>query len=94
MTVTIDTAAIRWEGVIYTLPRPSRHSDLLRHFSKIFPDRRPVFPGGEQGFLTSEPGSRFVNRREAMEIAKAAGQLAARGIDPVTTRELFTEDLW
>lgn len=94
MTIEIDSAAIKWEGVIYTLPRPNRHSDLLRHFAKMFPDRRPVFPGGEQGFLTNELTPRFVNRRDALLIARDAGQLRVRGLEPSTSRELFTEDLW
>ena len=43
----------------------------------------------KQGFLTNE--GRFVNRIEAFNIAKAAGQIIHK--DDLTN-ELYTEDMW
>lgn len=42
-----------------------------------------------QGFLTSK--GRFVNREEALEIARAAGQV---GDDAGYKKQLFSEDLY
>ena len=44
-----------------------------------------------QGFLTSE--NRFVDRKEAMTIQKAAGKLNTKG-QPLDGQILFSEDLY
>lgn len=66
--------------VTVTLPWPARHHSILWGFGRVQPD--------DQGFLTS--AGRFVGRREAAEIAKAAGQVEKLIAEP----DLYSEDLW
>lgn len=80
---TIERAAIRHCGEVYSLPRPARHHDVAHWLSGR------GARGGVQGFVTSK--GRFVGRREAMRIAEKAGQL--RG-EPYVIGELFSEDVW
>lgn len=83
---TIVAAAIKQDGMVCSVPRPGRHSCVIRAMDTAG-IRIPIV--GEQGFLTSD--GLFVDRRRALKIAAAAGQLT-------TTRErayeLFSEDLW
>lgn len=89
---TIEVAAILYEGTVYSLPRPGRHCDVIRHIWEKLGDK----PGEErhirgetQGFVTST--GRFVRREPAMRIAKAAKQLTEGKFQPCA---LFSEDLW
>jgi hypothetical protein len=86
-TETIVAAAMIYKGNLATLPPPNRHSDIIHAIGIKVPETEwPI--SGLGGFLTSS--QRFVDRREAMRIAKAAGQAtAANEADP-----LYTEDLW
>lgn len=87
---TIERAAIRDDaGVVYSVPRPGRHHDVINHMLDI--DDAGFIPPvtGEQGFTTST--GRFVGREEAMQIAQAAGQLIA---EPHVPDMLFSEDVW
>lgn len=69
--------------VIVSAPPPARHHNLFIAYDRLgAPD--------ESGFITSN--GRFVDRREAWEIATAAGQ-------PIIPRDgqgglLYSEDLW
>ena len=75
--------------VVYSLPLPARHHDVIRYMcEEMFFDR----VGGDftQGFLAS-PDGRFVDRKEALVIAKEANQLI-RKTPPEDI--LFSEDLW
>lgn len=84
---TIDTAAIKWNGRVWSVPRPGRHCDVFR---AIWAEMGEVeVLGGTQGFVTST--GRFTDRKEGMNIAKAAGQLERGKFQPNT---LFSEDLW
>lgn len=108
MTETIIAAAIRvvtpedyrkqmWRGkpmypeklIVFEMP-PARHHSMLH------PMAEQGFRGNhqdDQGFITST--GRYVNRKDAMEIAVAAGQ-----VDPNNRKsgsdsgDLFSEDLW
>lgn len=82
----IIAAAIKDGAVICTLPRPSRHHDIIKAMVK---SGRPTPIDGAQGFLTSE--GNFLNRADAMTVARDAGQVK-RGQE--TKRELFSEDVW
>lgn len=92
----IETAAIKLSDVVWTVPRPGRHHDVIAYIIRECPWMTHV--GGTQGFVTSE--SRFVEREEARRIATKAGQLIAsdkddKGIPIVREhRELFSEDVW
>lgn len=72
-------------GVIYSLPAPARHGEVL--FS--MPHSGEGVPPECQGFLTS--AGRFVNRVEAATIAYKAKQLKGALIAPPG---LYSEDLW
>lgn len=84
---TIEGAAIRHAGKIYSLPRPARHHDVIARV-------RGLGLGGPvsahaQGFVTDR--GRFVDRREACTIARLAGQIVEKhGPRDV----LFSEDVW
>lgn len=84
--MTIERVAIVHNGIIYSLPRPNRHHDVIR---LIHNETGAMNIRGEQGFITSD--SRFVAREPAKVIASAAGQLLSRASD---LPELFSEDLW
>lgn len=86
--VSIVAAAIRLDGVVYSVPRPGRHDNVIH---KIWEATKQTVPGSaEQGFLTSD--GEFVNRWQALRIAHAAGQPCSR---PLSLRaELYSEDVW
>lgn len=88
MAETISTAAIRWRGVTYTLPRPGRHCDVFKHMREVH-GIEDVVGSDAQGFVTS--ADRFVGRAEAAKIALAAKQTDRLKFQP---RTLFSEDLW
>lgn len=85
----IVAAAVMQGDVICAVPRPGRHHDVIKGLAN---HGTPIPIRGAQGFLTNT--GRFVNRWEAMDIAKAAGQ--ARQVDPKRplSGELYSEDVW
>lgn len=78
----IVAAAVLVDGLVCALPRPARHSSLIRAIA----DAAGVPVNGVQGFVTDR--NTFVDRAEAANIAFAAGQVDA------PKDELFSEDLW
>lgn len=82
---SISTAAIKVRDVVYTLPRPARHSDVYRHACAEV-GGIAVYGHAIEGFVTCR--CRFVDRAEAAEIARAARQTRSR------TPQLQTVDLW
>lgn len=86
---TIDAAAIRYKGVIHTLPRPARHADIIHQLHAEGGLEDEPVRGRDQGFVTSR--GRFVNRSEAARIAIRAGQTQKLNFQPGL---LFSEDLW
>jgi hypothetical protein len=88
-TETIDRAAIRHDGVTYSVPRPGRHNDVVTLMARRPDHRMSHCSPSKQGFTTST--GRFVCREEAMRIAQAAGQLIAT---PHISGKLFSEDLF
>ena len=80
----IAAAAILREGVVWSVPKPGRHHDVIR----LMAHRLDLMVGGgTQGFLT-EAGV-FLNRAQALRLASKNGQLL-RGPRNVLT----SEDLW
>ena len=91
MSETIVSAAI-YHGMIYSLPRPARHGQIL--FAMPDSEEEGHHPRN-QGFLTSE--GRYVSREEARHIAWISGQIkdgGLRGKDGMHPTQLFSEDLW
>lgn len=86
----IETAALRIDGEVWTLPRPTRHHTLARAWSLAnYKDGKSGFLGEhESGFVTSR--GRYVDRIEAGRIAVAAGQIPELRWPP----RLYSEDLW
>lgn len=84
----IKQAAIKVKDNIYTLPRPNRHVDIRRNFNISLMARYQT-----EGFITDE--DIFVNRIEAMKIAKECNQsLIDFWADLDISKELYTENLW
>lgn len=70
-----------------------RHADIIRTVVNLLGKRTCQFGEdcageSEQGFVTNK--NRFVNRSEAMDIARNANQI----ISDTTFRELYSEDLY
>jgi hypothetical protein len=84
--IWIDCVAIKIEDVIYFLPRPYRHDNVVHRVFDILGDRwqEPEV----QGFLTNKGD--FVLRKDALAIALAAGQVVA----PLGLGELHSEEMW
>jgi len=83
----IVSAAVQYQGVTFSLPRPARHHDIVHAMHAM---GLPKESRREQGFLTSE--GRFVDRSEARKIALAEGQVTQDKLHHKV--HLFTEDLW
>jgi hypothetical protein len=85
---TIIGVAILEEGsnVVYSLPKPNRHSDVIKLMSEQEKTIKPI--KGIQGFITST--DRFVDRVEAGKIALASGQIKKL----LFSDKLYSEDLW
>lgn len=86
--LTVEYAAIKdHSGIVYFVPRPGRHHDVIKLMVKVY--NRPIPITGEQGFVLSD-GS-FADRVRAREVAEAAGQLLPRASKG---KRLFSEDVW
>ena len=82
----IATAAICHEDLIFSMPRPYRHHHIAH---KMFFSDLPKSWQRYQGFVTTT--GRFVDRKEAAQIALASGQITELKF---VSDELFSEDLW
>lgn len=79
-------AAIKMGGLII---RGHRHDDCLRNIKARRLDSEPIV----QGFMTSQ--NRFVDREEAMQLQRAAGEKSAYSPDGELHGDiLFSEDLY
>lgn len=74
-------------GLIYSLPKPARHCDIIHTMSDAEIEVDNVNEG--QGFLTSD--GVFVDRKQAMKIAIDNNQILP---DSLMLDELFSENLW
>ncbi len=85
----ITHVAIRFNGVIYSLPKPNRHHDVIRYIIELTGVETVNSHGEDQGFLDS--AGKYWNRSEALIIAKNNGQLRK---DRPILNKLFSENLW
>lgn len=86
----ITHVACKWqEHFLYKMLPPNRHHNCFREMQK-----RGFTAWGteETGFWTSE--DRYVDRKEAWQIAKAAGQLLERAPTDGRGGTLYSEDVW
>lgn len=80
--------AIKYDGKIYSLPKPNRHHDVIM---MIFQENGVGIAGPDvQGFVDAD--GFFWNRRHALAIAHSFGQIL--DIKKIRADQLFSEDLW
>jgi len=85
----IGSAVVDKHGTVYVMAPPARHHDCMQWAPSV--KKTPPIPPYRQGFFTNY--GRYVDRKQAMIIAKSAGQLLSRAPtgEPDT---LYSEDLW
>jgi hypothetical protein len=88
---SLTHVAIQYAGKTYSLPRPNRHHHVIRMIAK---ENGVGIKGGDiQGFLDSQ--GRFLNRCDAMKLARENGQLnRSSESGSYQGDELYSEDLW
>jgi hypothetical protein len=85
----ITHVAIKYDGKVYSLPKPNRHHNVIRMIAK---ENGVGIKGADlQGFLDDQ--GTFLNRRKAYALACVNGQLSRRP-DGYQGLELYSEDLW
>lgn len=83
----ITGVAIKKDGVVYSLPKPNRHHDVIKMMTEEYKLTPPN--SGEQGFIDNFGD--FYLRKPAKLIAILNNQLLTTARD---NDMLFSEDLW
>lgn len=87
-----DLGAVKaGDWLMVSMPSPARHHHLLHALATLGLHEREV----EQAFLLSD--GTWADRKRALEIATAAGQLVKNpdaASSPIAPPNLFSEDLW
>jgi len=87
----ITGVAIKCGDVVFSLPAPNRHHHVIHHIVDVTGSGIKCLD--VQGFITDR--GEFLDRRQAMTLAVANGQLNRRpGAQFYQGPELFSEDLW
>jgi hypothetical protein len=88
MIERIKNVAIRQKGAFFSpvSESPLRHNDLIKILVEC---NLPTPIIGEQGFITDT--GRFVDRKDALEIAKESGQIIEKHGN---FKVLYSEDMW
>lgn len=87
----ITHVAIRFQGKIWSLPKPLRHSDVIRMIIATDSSITTVNAyEDDQGFLDAD--GLYLNRRQALYNAQKNNQLKP-GI-MIRAGRLFSEDIW
>ena len=87
----IVAAACVYRGIVYALPAPARHHDVIAYIGTKFElVGDPVHGGRDQGFIDSILG--YVTRDVAAIRAIAKDQISPDKLHP--NGQLYTEDLW
>jgi hypothetical protein len=87
----ITHVAIRFNGVIYSLPAPNRHHDVIRYIAETTGVETVDARDDDQGFL--DESGRYLTRRQALRVAQQEKQLLERAMGPKLGR-LYSEDVW
>ena len=90
--VQITHVAIKQCGIIYSLPAPHRHHDVIRLISTTTNERMITRGPAIQGFLTSE--GEFLDRKQAYLLACMTNQIKRDRDSGYQGNSLFSEDLW
>lgn len=84
----ITHVAIRFDGVVYSLPQPHRHHHVIRMIVEM--TNVATVDNDEQGFL--DESGHFLDRVEALASARLFGQI--KDETDIRAGQLFSEDLW
>lgn len=94
----IVAAAIEYEGLIFTKPKPYRHSHIIHQMHGYFEEDFP-WEYTQQGFI--DHIGVFYTRKAAYQHCQLIGQPLVRrlallesGKNVYNGEELFSEDLW
>lgn len=82
--------AIRFRGVVYSLPAPNRHHHVIGEIIRLTGVETVDAPTDDQGFL-DENGT-FLNSHQALVSAKLFDQLKPGTV--IRAERLFSEDVW
>jgi hypothetical protein len=82
--------AIRFRGIVYSLPAPNRHHHVIGEIIRLTGVETVDAPTDDQGFL-DENGT-FLNRHQALVSAELFDQLKPN--EPVRYGMLFSENVW
>ena len=85
----ITHVAIRFQGRVWSLPKPNRHHDVIRHIVHETDVDTVDAHGSDQGFL-AETGE-YMTRWQALRYAIHCGKVPK---EKLARRELFSEDVW
>lgn len=85
--MNITGVAIIRDEVMYTLPAPNRHGDVIVKMAMAGVPK-PVTNGAIQGFVLEN--GEFIDRVEGLELAKENGQYKPK----YERNQLYSEDLW
>lgn len=86
----ITHVAIRFMGVTYSLPKPNRHHDVIRHIVELTGAKTVDSRCDDQGFL--DESGRYLTRKQALLSAEYNKQLIKRPL--AMHAGLFSEDVW
>jgi hypothetical protein len=86
----ITHVAIRFQGVLYSLPSPNRHHDVIRFIVERLGVKHVDARDEDQGFLDDQ--GRYLTRRRALVVARESGQLWPDR--PILHGMLFSENVW
>jgi hypothetical protein len=84
----ITHVAIRYSGVVWSLPKPFRHGHIQAMVSLLWRPRMGDMKDEGQGFL--DGAGRFLTREEAEAHGRKTGQI----LGPLIGGVLTSEDLW
>ena len=86
----ITHVAIRFHGKTYSLPKPNRHHNVIRHICETEKVAYVDAHDDDQGFLDDK--GRYLTRKEAWSVAAEADQI--RNDRPIYMYDLYSENLW
>ena len=86
----ITHVAIRFNGEVYSLPKPNRHHHVIWHIVKTTGCSSVDVREDDQGFL--DESGRYLTRKQALTSAKANNQV--KDLENIRMNRLFSEDVW